>query len=312
MYSAAMPLRWSLDDLRVFCAVVEAGSLTAAAHTVALSLPAVSARLKALEDAFGSALCLRSNKGIELTPAGRRLLGHARDLLEKAALATEDVAEFGAMPRGSVRVAANTTAVTEHLPEPLGRFLKANPKVAVALTEGVSAEVLRRVREGQADIGIYTPGPATPDLQTWPFREDQLVLIVHAEHPWAGRKAMGFHETLAGNHVCLQRSAALFQFLSHKARDQGLTLSGRIHVAGFDAVARLVAQGVGVAIMPRSAAQRLQNQAALALVALTDDWADNALHLCVRQAEALSAAARALVTALMSVGPRDGASGGES
>jgi DNA-binding transcriptional LysR family regulator len=311
MYSAAMPLRWSLDDLRVFCAVAEAGSMTAAAHAVALSLPAVSARLRALEDAFGSALCVRSNKGIELTPAGRRLLAHARDLLEKAALATDDVAEFDAMPRGSVRLTANTTAVTEHLPAPLGLFLKANPQVAVALTEGVSADVLRRVREGQADIGIYTPGPATPDLQTWPFRDDQLVLVVHAEHPWAERTAMGFHETLAANHVCLQRSAALFQFLSQRARDQGLTLAGRIHVAGFDAVARLVAQGVGVAIMPSSAAQRMQIQAALAVVALTDEWADNALHLCVRRADELSAAGRALVAVLLAEGPSQGAPRGE-
>jgi DNA-binding transcriptional LysR family regulator len=293
-----MTPRWSLDDLRVFCAVADSGTLTAAAQAAALSLPAVSARLKALEAAFGTALCVRSNKGVELTPAGNRLLAHARDLLEKAALATDDVAEFGSQPRGLIRIAANTTAVTEHLPEVIGAFLKTHPRLDVALVECVSADVLRQVREARADIGIYTPGPTTADLECFEFREDELVLVVGSAHPWAHRASIAFHETLAADHVCLQRGAALFQFLGQRARDQGRTLKGRIHVAGFDAVARLVGQGVGVAVMPKSAASRLQAERNIALVALTEAWADNPLHLCVRAIDELSPGARALVEAL--------------
>src|SRR6218665_3810038 len=109
-YKPLLPMaeRWTLDDLRVFCAVAETGSLTSAAAAVGLSLPAVSARLKALEQTFAATLCQRSHKGVALTPAGNRLHAHARDLLEKASLVTEDVSEYGSAARGIVRVVSNT------------------------------------------------------------------------------------------------------------------------------------------------------------------------------------------------------------
>jgi DNA-binding transcriptional LysR family regulator len=293
-----MTERWSLDDLRVFCAVADAGSLTAAGDAVGLSLSSVSARLKALEEAFGIELCRRSHKGVQLTPAGVRLQAHARDLLEKAALVTEDVTEFGTQPRGLVRLAANTTAVTEHLPDLLAAFLAAHPRIDVALVEGVSADVLKQVREGQADIGICTPGPAAGDLRTLPFRSDRMVLVVPANHAWAGRGHIAFEECLWSDHVCLQRSAAMYGFLVQRARDQGRQLKGRIHVAGFDAMARLVGRGVGVGVMPESSARRLEQAHGLGVLVLDDAWADIPLFVCMRSLEELSPSSRALLAAL--------------
>jgi DNA-binding transcriptional LysR family regulator len=293
-----MTERWSLDDLRVFCAVADAGSLTAAGDAVGLSLSSVSARLKALEEAFGTELCRRSHKGVQLTPAGVRLQAHARDLLEKAALVTEDVTEFGTQPRGLVRLAANTTAVTEHLPDLLAAFLAAHPRIDVALVEGVSADVLKQVREGQADIGICTPGPAAGDLSTLPFRSDRMVLVVPANHAWAGRGHIAFEECLWSDHVCLQRSAAMYGYLVQRARDQGRQLKGRIHVAGFDAMARLVGHGVGVGVMPESSARRLEQAHGLGVLVLDDAWADIPLFVCMRSLEELSPSSRALLAAL--------------
>lgn len=294
-----MAERWTLDDLRVFCAVVDAGSLTAAGDAVGLSLSAVSGRIKALEDAFGADLCHRSHKGVKVTPAGHRLHAHAREMLEKAALVTEDVTEYGTRPRGLARLSANTTSVTEHLPELLAAFLAAHPNVDVTMVEAVSADVLRQVRESQADIGIYTPGPPVDDLTTYPFRQDRLAVVVGRNHPLAGREAIAFHETLLSNHVCLQPTAALFQFLVQRARDQGRSLKGRIHVAGFDAMARLVGRGVGLGVMPESAAHRLELSQGLAVIRLDDAWADNPLRICVRAPDQLPPSARALLLALV-------------
>lgn len=297
-----MTSRWTLDDLRVFCAVADAGSLTAAGDAVGLSLSSVSARLKALEETFGTELCHRSHKGIQLTPAGLRLQAHARDLLEKAALVTEDVTEFSTRPRGLVRLAANTTAVTEHLPELLAAFLAAHPGIDVALVEGTSADVLRHLHEGQADIGICTPGPSAGELCSLPFRSDRMVLVVAASHPWAARGTLAFQECLWSDHVCLQRSAAMYGFLVQRARDQGRQLKGRIHVAGFDAMARLVGRGVGVGVMPESSALRLMQAHGLSVLTLIDAWADIPLSVCMRSLDELSPSGRALLAALLPEG----------
>ena len=140
------------------------------------------------------------------------------------------------------------------------------------------------------------------DLTTYPFREDRLVLVVGAAHAWAQRSAIDFHESLWSDHVCLQRSAALFPFLTQRARDLGRNLKGRIHVAGFDAMARLVARGVGVGVMPESAARRLQQTQNLGVLTLNDPWADNPLHVCVRAPDLLSPAGRALLSSLVDPG----------
>jgi DNA-binding transcriptional LysR family regulator len=293
-----MTIRWTLDDLRIFCALAEAGTMTAAAEQVSLSLPTVSARLRSLEDAFGTALCLRTQKGVTLTAAGQRLVGHARDLLEKAARTNEDVSDFARAPRGHVRLAANTTAVSEHLPELMARFLASYPKIDVALVEATSAEVVKQGREGQADIGIYSPNFAVPDLATFPFCDDELVLIVSVRHRWKKQTEIAYDEVLQEDQVCPQRTAALFHFLSDRAREAGRKLRSRIHVAGFDAIARMVAQGVGIAVIPGSAARRLQTLHNVRVLTLTDKWAENQLLLCVRDADELSPATTALLQIL--------------
>ena len=289
---------WELSDLRVFAAVAQAGSMRAASDLVALSVPAISAKIKSLESALGVSLLERHHSGIALTPAGRRLLAHAQDMLEQASLIDEDIGEFGSAPKGVVKLAANTTAVTEYLPQLLAHFMADHPRIDVALSELVSHEVVQQVRNGQADIGIFTPGPATDDLHTLAFRRDRLCLIVSKRHVWAGRSDMDFSESLIADHVCLQKTAALYRYLMRKAKETGRSLRGRIHVTSFDAIAHMVASGVGVSVMPSSAAHRLSGLHELSIVRLRDVWADNELHLCLRDPEALSSSTRLLLTHL--------------
>ncbi len=291
-------MHYSLQDLRQFVLIAEAGSLSQAAEQAHTAVSAMSARLKGLEESFGVQLMLRSSKGVSLTPAGQRLLAHARELLEKVRLLESDMGDYAQQAKGLVRIAANTTAVTEYLPEALVSVMRQHAKLDISLMEAVSAEVVRSVREGRADLGIFTPSLYTEDLQVLPFRSDFLVLITPQQHAWAQRAQIDFAQTLVADHVCLQRTAALFDFLTQRARDEGLALRSRIHVAGFEAVARMVGQSVGVAIVPRSAALRLRGAHKLAVIALNDSWAANTLCICMRDRQALSASALAVLDVL--------------
>jgi DNA-binding transcriptional LysR family regulator len=290
--------RWTLDELRVFCAVAQAGSMSAAVDVVYLSVPAISAKIKSLETALEVTLFDRHASGIVATAAGKRLLAHAHELLEKAMLLTEDVQDYGLQPKGVVKLAANTTAVTEYLPQLLASFMAQHTKIDVMLSEAVSADVIRQVREGRADLGIFTPGPLVDDLLTLPFRKDRLALIVYSNHVWTARSEISFAESLIADHVCLQRSAALSRYLLLKAEEAGRPLRGRIYLAGFEAMARMVGAGVGVAVMPQSAALRLAALHPLKVLRLTDQWADNELRFVLRDEASLSVAAKGLLQAL--------------
>jgi DNA-binding transcriptional LysR family regulator len=291
-------MRWSLQDLRQFVAIAEVGSLSQASERAHTAVSALSARLKSLEEAMGVQLMVRSSKGMSLTAAGHRLLAHARELLEKAQQLDDDIAEYAQQAKGLVRIAANTTAVTEYLPEALLDVMQRHAKLEVSLIEAVTSEVVRSVREGRADLGVFTAGIYADDLEVLPFRSDALVLITSKQHVWAQRSEISFSQTLVSDYICLQRTAALFNFLVQRALDQGLNLRSRIHVSGFEAVARMVGKGVGVAIIPMSAARRLKNLNSLAIVPLTDGWASNDLCIAIRDRTALSASALAVLEVL--------------
>jgi DNA-binding transcriptional LysR family regulator len=291
-------MRFDLTDLRLFCDVAEAGSITHGAERSALALAAASARVRAMEDEIGAPLLVRSRQGVTVTPAGQTLLKHARLMLEQSARLREDLGGFAKGVSGEVRVLANTNASTEFLPEALSVFLAKRPNVRIDLEERLSDEIVGLIAEGAADIGIVAGTVDMGDLETFPFRTDRFVLVAPADHELAGRHAVGFAQALAFDQVGLDRSSALQRFLAGKAARLGKALRLRVQVRSFDAVCRLVEAGVGVGVVPQTTAARIAASSRIAVIELTDDWAPRDLTICVRRFADLRPYAQELVTSL--------------
>ena len=149
--------------LKLFVAIADERSLTRAAEREHLALAAVSKRVSDLENQLGIALLYRQPKGVELTPAGQRLLQHARLIMRQVDYLKSEFAEYGTDSAGHIRIFANTTAVTEFLPEVLAGFLAERPGVTVDLQERLSRDIVRGVLDGAADLGIIA-GPAVMNL----------------------------------------------------------------------------------------------------------------------------------------------------
>ena len=291
-------MRFDLTDLRLFCEVVDAGSITAGAERCALALAAASTRIRNMEADLGAPLMTRSRTGVTPTPAGRMLLKHARGLLDQAARMRDDLSAFAGGLSGEVRLLANTNALTEFLPEPLSLFLAAHPQVNVDLEERLSDEIVGLIAEGVGDIGIVAGTVDVGRLQTYPFRSDRFVVVAARDHVLAQRTAMSFAEVLDFDIVGLERSSSLQRFLSTKAAREGRPLKARIQLRSFDAVCRLVAAGVGVGVVPQTTAHRAAQTMALDIIDLSDDWALRELTIVVRAGEALRPYAQALVESL--------------
>jgi DNA-binding transcriptional LysR family regulator len=291
-------MRFDLTDLRLFCEVVDAGSITAGAEKSALALAAASTRIRNMEAVLGAPLLARSRQGVTPTPAGRMLLKHARSILGQAARMREDLSAFAGGLSGEVKLLANTNALTEFLPEALSSFLAAHPHVSVDLEERLSDEIVGLVAEGVADVGIVAGTVEVGALQTYPFRSDRFVVVTAADHPLARRGRISFAEVLDQDFVGLERSASLQRFLTAKAAREGRPLKLRVQLRSFDAVCRLVECGVGVGVVPQTTAARATRTMALGVVDLTDDWAPRELKIAVRADEALRPYAQELVQAL--------------
>lgn len=291
-------MRFDLIDLKLFCEVADAGSITAGAERSALALAAASTRIRQMEEALGAPLLSRSRQGVSLTPAGRTLLKHARALLAQNARMREDLAAFSGGLGGEVRLLANTNALTEFLPEALSSFLAEHPHVSVDLEERLSDEIVGLVAEGAADVGIVAGTVAMGDLETYPFRSDRFVVVTPAGHPLARGPKASFADVLAWELVGLERSSSLQRFLAGKAAREGQPLRLRVQLRSFDGVCRMVECGVGIGVVPQTTAHRAAKTMDLGVVELTDDWALRELRICVRSLADLRPFARQLVESL--------------
>jgi DNA-binding transcriptional LysR family regulator len=288
-------MRFDLADLNLFRHVVEAGSITAGSERANLALAAASTRVRNMEEALGAALLVRGRQGVTPTPAGRTLLAHARAILRQAERLREDLGAYAGGLAGQIRVLSNTNALTEFLPEALSSFLAAHPQVSVDLEERLSDEIVGLIAEGVADIGIVAATVDVSTLETYPFRKDRFVLVVARDHPLAERRKIAFTQVLQHDFVGLDRASALQRFLADKAAKSGRSLRLRVQMRSFDSVCRLVECRVGIGIVPETTARRLSRTMAIAVVALTDPWAERDLTICIRSLAALPIYARQLV-----------------
>jgi DNA-binding transcriptional LysR family regulator len=291
-------MRYDLTDLRLFCDVVEAGTITGGAERSALALAAASTRIRGMEEQIGAPLLIRSRQGVTATPAGRTLLKHARGILAQSARMREDLGAYAGGLSGEVRLMANTNALAEFLPEALSSFLSRHPHVSVDLEERLSDEIVGLIAEGVGDVGIVAGTVDMGALETFPFRSDRFVVVTSADHPLAAQASVTFSEVLAHDFVGLERSSSLQRFLGAKAAREGRPLRLRVQLRSFDGVCRLVECGVGIGVVPQTTAARAAKTMRLGVVDLADDWAQRELLLCVRAMAELGLYARELVEEL--------------
>ncbi|MDT7838113.1 LysR substrate-binding domain-containing protein [Aquabacterium sp. OR-4] len=295
-------MHFDLVDLRLMVRVAESNSLTRGAESSHMSLPAASTRIKNLEESIGAKLLYRTSQGVTLTPPGQAFVHHARQVLGQIEHLRGDMQEYAKGIKGHLRVFANTTALGEFLPPVLRSYLRTHPDVNIDLRERLSHDIVRAVSEGQTDIGIVAGHVRTENLQTIAYRQDRLVLVVPAGHALAeAAQADGvpFEQTLDLDHIGLHESSAIHAFLRQVCDGLHRHLRLRIQVGNFEAACRMVEAAVGVGILPESAARRHAQAMAIRIVPLSDAWAVRAMHVCVRNLEALPMFARDLVDLLV-------------
>ncbi len=293
-----MPLHFDLVDLRLLVRIAEANSLTRGAAAAHLSLPAASARVKHLEERVGAKLLHRSSQGVELTPPGVAFVQHARAVLAQLEHLRGDLQEYAKGIKGHLRVFANTTASSEFLPRVLRGYLLRHPDVNVDLRERLSDDIVRALLDGQADLGIVAGTVRTESLDTIAYRQERLVLAVPAGHPLADERAIAFERTLDFDQVGLQEASAIHGFIRRICDELHRPLRLRIQVGNFESACRMIEAGVGVGVLPASAAYRHARTMAIGIVPLRDEWALRDLKICARSLTALPAFAVDLVELL--------------
>ena len=247
----------TLDQLRIFIAVAERQHVTRAAQALNLAQSAASAAVAALEARHGTKLFHRVGRRIELTEAGRLFLSEAKAVVARAAAAELVLSELGGLGRGTLAVEASQTIASYWLPRHLVAFRRAYPAVEIRLGVGNTAHVASRVHDGEAELGFVEGAFDDPLLSSTVVARDRMVLVVGAEHPWAGRDRIAPGELILSDWVLREPGSgtrsefeAAVEGFGLRARDLNVALE----LPANEAVRAAVEAGMGATVISASVA----------------------------------------------------------
>lgn len=248
--------------LKALIAVSEHGSITAAAHKIGVTQPALSATIRQAEDRIGVTLIERGPRHATLTAAGELMLQDARRILGDLERASDAMRDLAAGRGGQLSLAALPSAAAEIVAPALARFHQTHPNVRIAVRDAMNRDVIALVRAGEVDVGFGIPGDDRDGLLVEPLVEDQFVLVAPADHTlaqtaevqWDAVRGLSRIEAAAGSNT----------------RDTVTAILGppgdgaAIECAVVPTAIGLIRQGLGIGILSALACRPFQTDTSLA------------------------------------------------
>ena len=274
-----MSTRIDSYNLRLFVAVAQSGSIVRAAEAQSIAASALGRRLAALERSFGTALLIRSPRGVALTDAGRLVYERGLRIDAQLQALVREVRSLGPELAGTVRLYANMSAIVGALPERLGRFRQQYPQVQVSLHEADTKDVIRACLDDRADLGIGVQADVPAGMDLSHFGADPLQVVFPAGHALAQAPSVDFAQVLGHPLIGVHQGGALDRLLHERAQALHRHFEPEVSVSSFDAVHRMVQAGLGIAVVPLSALPAFGERPALVHRPLGDPWAERTLVL---------------------------------
>ena len=249
-------------SLRIFRAVADTGSVTAAADRVNSVPSNVSMRIRRLEDEAGMALFVRESRGMRLTAAGEMLLDYAGRILALTEEARAALAEINGSG-GTLRLASMECTTAVRLPPLLARFHSVWPRVVMSLTTGTTDAIVQLVLDRRADWGLVG-GPLTHErLVGEPVFVEELVLAVPVS---VGAVEEAELQTMLGFPAGCSYRARTEAWL----RNRGRPPRSVMQFGTLDGLLGCVAAGMGVTLLPRVVVESARWRDSIRALALTD------------------------------------------
>src|SRR5437870_4996388 len=298
-----------IGQVEAFLAVGTFGGFRRAADALRVTQPAISARIRALEQSLGVPLFVRSQSGLTLSAAGRAFRPHAEQLLHAVAQARQAVHDLRPASGGALQIAAALSICTYVLPDVLKRFQAAHPKVMITVRSGHSKEVLEMVLRADAEIGLAR-SLQHPEVETLSLRDDPLVLVARPDSHVAQSRRVRLEDVAAQPLIFFDRGSSDWTLTHGLFRRAGLVPNVVLEVETIETAKRMVERGMGLAFLPHLAVARELRRARLVAIEIVDaEPLSRSLDLIHPRHRSLSPEALAFLQALraavrQAAGPR--------
>ena len=245
-------MRVTLGQLKTFEAVARLGSFSGAANELFVTQPAVSKKIRLLQEEVGLPLFEQIGKRIYLTDAGRLLLNVSRDWLETWARFEQSIADLQGLKQGRLRIAVVTTS-KYFVPRVLGPFCERYPGIDVAMEVINRDRLLERLARNEDDLYIMGVPPDDLDIDSEPLIGNPLVVVAPASHPLAKRSRIRFAELADQVFLMREKGSGTRIAIERLFAEEQTPLQVKMELGSNEAIKQAVAGGLGLAIMSRHA-----------------------------------------------------------
>ena len=253
LYQITGCIRMNLKDLKYLVALADTGHFGRAAERTFVSQPTLSAQLKKLEEYLGVKLVERQPKNVQLTDVGKQIVARARRMLnegdEIVALARNNTNPLS----GKLKVALIPTIGPYLLPRVMQKIRKTLPELGLMLYEHQTESLLKRLRDGEFDMGIIALPVSEEGLESQELYKEAFTVAVPIAHPLAEKSTIKVGD-LKGHTLLLLEDG-------HCLRDQALEVCSRVDVheledfraTSLETLRQMVVAGLGITLMPELA-----------------------------------------------------------
>ena len=242
-----------LKGLAALRAVVELGGTEQAASFLHIGQPAITKRLRALDECYGAALMQRKGRKLELTAAGDRVYAFARLALDHQTTLLEDLIS---LTQGKNKLRLEVTfAIGEHLlPDLLLNFSDNFPEYQIQSRMGYSRRIQTRLATGLVDLALLELAPDHPDILVQKWLEDELILVCAPNHPLSDSESIGLQLLAQQNFILRETKSSMRRILDQVLRDAGVEkLKTSLEVGSTDTIVEILNRGRHMSFLPRFA-----------------------------------------------------------
>jgi LysR family nitrogen assimilation transcriptional regulator len=232
--------------------VADSGGFSAAGSSLQLTQSALSRQIKLLETEVGHRLFIRTGRGIEITLAGNVLLSHSRAMLDAARLAKNELQDLQADPSGRLVIGMPPRVALWVSPILVREFRRKFPKAVMSISEGLSIHLREWLIAGKLDVALLYDPPASPQLSYYTLLQESLVLVLPPTWPSVPEQ-VSLNSLPNYPMILPSEPNAIRSLVDSKLAPRNIKLNLVAEVSAVQTVLALVSEGVGCALLPKSA-----------------------------------------------------------
>jgi DNA-binding transcriptional LysR family regulator len=240
-----------LTTLRYLVSVARLGSLTAAAGAHYVTQPAISIRLRKLQEELGVRLFEAEGRRVRLTRAGEIVLGYAKRFVLLEEELAREIADLAGLARGRIAIGTIDAASAYVLPRVFSQFRERYPGIDISLEVMGTSPLLRELRVGRLDLVVGTlPVEPGGDIEVFPIYTERLILVAHPGHPLAGRRRLPAASLAGQAFISFHEGAITRRIVEDVLLAHGVAPRVTMTTDSPEAIRNLAAAGLGMAILP--------------------------------------------------------------